>query len=143
MAGHRDDALAMMAQAREVAAMLPEQMPALPPTVHRLQATPAQVALYNVSVWWGLGDAGAALAAGQGLRAEQFPTQERRARLHTDLARAHVLRHEPEPAIARLLAAYQHAPGEVRDRTSIRAVAVELVQRHRRTPGARELAALL
>ncbi|WP_242907482.1 hypothetical protein [Actinomadura terrae] len=68
---------------------------------------------------------------------------ERRARLHTDLARAHVLRHEPEPAIARLLAAYQHAPGEVRDRTSIRSIAVELVQQHRHVPGARELAALL
>ncbi|GAA0553856.1 hypothetical protein [Actinomadura livida] len=118
-------------------------MHARPPLGHRFGITSAQVALYDVGVRWGLGDAGAALAAGRHLRPEQFETRERRARLHTDMARAYVQRGWPEPAIARLLQAHRQAASEVRDRPSIRRVAAELVQRHRQVPGARELAAIL
>ncbi|TDD80170.1 helix-turn-helix domain-containing protein [Actinomadura rubrisoli] len=143
LADDRDSALEMMAEARRAARGLPTQMPARPTTAHRFKITLPQVALYEVGVRWGLGDAGAALTAGRDLRPEQFATAERRARLHTDMARAYVQRGRPEPAIARLLDAYQQAPSEVRDRLSIRRVAVGLVERHRRVPGARELAAIL
>jgi transcriptional regulator with XRE-family HTH domain len=143
LADDRDSALDMVAEARRAARGLPARMPARPTTAHRFKITLPQLALYEVGVRWGLGDAGAALAAGRHLRPEQFATPERRARLHTDMARAYVQRGRPEPAIARLLAAYGQAPGEVRDRPSIRRLAGGLIERHRRVPGARELAAIL
>ncbi|WP_245667925.1 hypothetical protein [Actinomadura macra] len=143
LAGDRDGALEMMSQAHRAARHLPARRPTRLNTAHRFAITPAQVALYDVSVRWGLGDAGAALAAGTDLRPEQFPTPERRARLHIDMARAYAQRGWPEPAIGRLLDAYHQAPGEVRDRHSIRRVAIDLVHRSPRIPGARELAALL
>lgn len=143
LADRRDDALEMMTEARRAAARLPARMPARPTLGHRFRITSAQVALYDVGVRWGLGDAGAALAAGRYLRPEQFETRERRARLHTDMARAYVQRGWPEPAIARLLQAHQQAAGEVRDRPSIRKVAADLVERHHRVSGARDLAAVL
>lgn len=143
LADDRDGALDMVTEARRAARGLPDRMPARPTTAHRFKITLPQLALYEVGVRWGLGDAGAALAAGQNLRPEQFATPERRARLHTDMARAYVQRGRPEPAIARLLDAYEQAPSEVRDRPSIRRMASGLVERHRRVPGARELAAIL
>ncbi|MFD0685497.1 helix-turn-helix domain-containing protein [Actinomadura fibrosa] len=143
LANRRADALEMMAEARKAATRLPARMPAAPTPDAPFRITPAQIELYRVGVYWGLGDAGAAIAAGERLRPEQFDTVERRARLHTDMARALVQRGWAEQAIARLLEAHQQAPSEVRDRTSIRNVAVQLVQQHRRVPGARELAAVL
>ncbi|WP_239137540.1 hypothetical protein [Sphaerisporangium rufum] len=102
-----------------------------------------QVTLYRVSVHWALGDAGTALHAGRGLRPEQFPTPERRGRLHTDLARAWWMWGKPEQTAHALLAAGQEAPSEVRDRPAIRAIAGELVARHPRVAGVGQLAAVL
>ncbi|GGW16491.1 hypothetical protein GCM10018980_19490 [Streptomyces capoamus] len=64
----------------------------LPPAAHRLPQnapagrlfaiSPVAVDLYAVGVHWALGDAGAALDAGENLQPEQFPTAERKARPH-------------------------------------------------------------
>jgi transcriptional regulator with XRE-family HTH domain len=138
-AGDRDRALELITDAERAAARLPPHaVPGQPFTV-----TPAQVALYKVGVHWSLGDAGTAIAAGRDLRPAQFPTAERRGRLHTDLARAWWQWGKPEPTARELLAALRQAPGEVRDRPSIRKVAVSLIQQHPRVPGVRELAAAI
>jgi hypothetical protein len=83
------------------------------------------------------------LPAAEGLQPEMFPTRERRARLHTDLARAWWQRGRPEETAHALLAAMSEAPTEVRGRPAIRAIAEELVDRHRLVPGVRELAGAL
>ncbi|MEU8134959.1 helix-turn-helix domain-containing protein [Streptodolium elevatio] len=101
----------------------------------------ASVQLYAVGVHWSLGDAGTALAIGRGLHPGQFPTAERRGRLHTDLARAWHQRGRPEETATALRAALREAPGEVRDRPSIRAIVTELHQRHPHAVGVRDLVA--
>ncbi|GGL22022.1 hypothetical protein Sme01_19940 [Sphaerisporangium melleum] len=102
-----------------------------------------QVTLYRVGVHWALGDAGTALHVGRDLRAEQFPTPERRGRLHTDMARAWWMWGKPEQAAHALLAAHAEAPSEVRDRPAIRRIADALAARHPRVSGVTELAAAL
>jgi hypothetical protein len=119
---------------------------ALPPgsvAGQRFKIDVPQVALYAVGVHWSLGDAGQALEAGKGLSAGMFPTPERKGRLHTDLARAWHQRGRPEEAVWQLLEASRYAPGEVRDRPAIRAMATDLVDRHKLVPGARELATVI
>ncbi len=64
------------------------QFPATAPAGRLFPISPAAVDLYTVGVHWALGDAGAALGAGKNLRADQFPTAERKARMGTDMARA-------------------------------------------------------
>ncbi|MEU7004023.1 hypothetical protein [Nonomuraea sp. NPDC046570] len=66
---------------------------------------------------------------------------ERRGRLHTDLARAWWQWGKPEQTTLALLEAYRYAPGEVRDRPAIRAIAAALVERHQRVIGVKALAA--
>ena len=98
----------------------------------------------GILVWWShwsLGDPGAALHAGRNLHAAQFPTPERRGRLHTDLARAWWQRGDPEQTARALLAAYRHAPGEIRERPSIRAIVTQLATRHPHVAGVQRLAA--
>ncbi|MFF3552531.1 helix-turn-helix domain-containing protein [Streptomyces tsukubensis] len=137
--GRRADALAMTEEARRAARRLP---PAVP--VGRLFAiTPAAVDLYAVGVHWALGDAGAALDAGRGLRPQQFATAERRARLGTDMARAWWAWGRPEETVRALTDAYGASPGEVRDRPAIRSIVHELGERHPRISGVRELRGLL
>ncbi|MFC7385099.1 hypothetical protein [Sphaerisporangium rhizosphaerae] len=102
-----------------------------------------QVTLYRVGVHWALGDAGTALHAGRDLKAEQFPTPERKGRLHTDLARAWWMWGKPEQTALALLAAWQEAPSEVKDRPAIRRIADDLVTHHPRVAGVRELTAAL
>jgi transcriptional regulator with XRE-family HTH domain len=99
----------------------------------------AQVRLYQVGVHWACGDSGHALDCARGLRPEQFPTAERRGRLHTDLARAWWQHGRPEQAAAALLAAYREAPTELTGRPSIRRIGVDLIDRHPHATGAREL----
>ncbi|WP_435172727.1 helix-turn-helix domain-containing protein [Actinacidiphila sp. bgisy145] len=135
-AGDRDRALEMIRDAERAAALLPEQHGA--PT---LSVTPASVTLYKVGVLWALGDAGAAVHAGRGLRPGQFATAERRGRLHTDMARAWWRWNKPEQTAGALLAAHRAAPAEVRDRPSIRAIVTDLARRHPAAIGVRELAA--
>lgn len=138
-AGDRDRALETIGEAERAAALLPE--PAVGP--QPFSVTPASVTLYKVGVLWSLGDAGAAVHTGRNLRAAQFPTAERRGRLHTDLARAYWQWGKPEQTAHALLTAHRAAPSEVRDRPSIRAIVTDLTRRHPRTSGVRELAAAM
>lgn len=135
-ANDRDRALEMIADAERAAIRLPESIQGQPFSV-----TPAQVALYRVGVHWSLGDAGAAVNVGRRLHPGQFPTPERRGRLFTDLARAWWQWGKPEQTIQALLAAYSHAPAEVRDRPSIRSIVTDLARRHPNVSGVRELTA--
>ncbi|MFE9559108.1 helix-turn-helix domain-containing protein [Streptomyces sp. NPDC006703] len=136
-AGDRDQALTMIREATRAARTLSQQAP----TGRLFPVTPAAVDLYAVGVQWALGDAGAALEAGRDLRAEQFHTPERKARMHTDMARAWWMHGKPEQTAAELLAALRVSPAEVRERPTMRQVVGELGQRHRRTVGVRELVA--
>ncbi|WP_217163527.1 helix-turn-helix domain-containing protein [Streptomyces sp. AC512_CC834] len=135
-AGDRGQALAMIGEARRAA----RRLPAAPPAGRLFRISPAAVDLYAVGVHWALGDAGAALEAGRGLRADLFTTPERKSRMHTDLARAWWQWGKPEQTAQELLAATRVSPGEVRDRPAIRTIVGDLSSRHSRTPGVRELA---
>jgi hypothetical protein len=105
--------------------------------------TPAQVTLYRVGVHWSLGDAGAALHAGRGLHPTQFPTPERRGRLHTDMARAWWQWGKPEQTAHALLDAHRQAPAEVRDRPAIRKIVTDLATQHPRATGVHQLATIV
>lgn len=133
-AGDRARALAGIAEAERAA----ERLSALLPPM----AGPF-VRLYRVDIHLALGDAGTALHVGRDLHEGMWRTPERRARLHTDLARAWWQWGKPEQTAHALLAAHVNAPAEVRDRPTIRAIAEELVERHPRRPGVRELAAAI
>lgn len=136
-ADDRDQALAMITEARRAARSLPDEAPA-----ERLfPLTPAAVDLYAVGVHWALGDAGTALDVGRGLHPGHFRTPERKARLHTDLGRAWWQWGKPEQTATELLSAARVSPGEVRDRPAIRTIISDLRTKHPRTPGVRELAA--
>ncbi|MGI5292716.1 hypothetical protein ACQEVF_56725 [Nonomuraea polychroma] len=135
-AGDRDRALELIGNAEQVAARLDGPRPRRPRTI-----TPPQVTLYKVGVHWSLGDAGTALHTGRALHDSQFPTPERRVRLHTDLARAWWQWNKPEQTLRELLTAHHHAPDEVRHRASIRTIATQLIEQHPRTPGTAELRA--
>lgn len=78
---------------------------------------------------------------GRDLRAAQFPTAERRGRLHTDLARAYGQWGKPEQTAHALLDAHRAAPSEVRNRPSIRVIVTGFTQRRPHTSGVRELVA--
>ncbi|MEQ4722536.1 hypothetical protein [Nonomuraea sp. B19D2] len=101
----------------------------------------AFVRLYEVDIHYALGDSGAALRVASGLHPGMFPTPERRGRLHTDMARVWWQARQPEETAAALLAAHEQAPGEVRDRPSIRRIADDLAAHYPRVPGVRELTA--
>ena len=142
-AGDKDGALELAGEADRAVRGLPAR-PAQPATpVNATALTPAQVQLYKVGMFWALGDSAAALDAARGLAAAQFPTPERRARLHTDIARAWWQHGRPEHTAHALLAAHRQAAAEVTDRPSIRRIALDLVDRHPQATGARELRAIL
>ncbi|MFC6080971.1 hypothetical protein [Sphaerisporangium aureirubrum] len=101
------------------------------------------VRLYRANIHFALGDAGSAVHAARDLRPEMYPTPERRARLHTDMARAWWMWGKPEETAHALLCAYREAPGEVRDRPTYRRIAVALTTRHPRISGVQELATVL
>lgn len=136
--GHRAEALSMTEEARRAA----RRLPAAAPPGRLFPISTAAVDLYAVGVHWALGDAGAALEAGQNLRPAQFPTAERKARMSTDMARAWWAWGRPEQTARALLDAYRASPGEVRDRPAIRSIVDELAQRHPTTTGVRELRAV-
>lgn len=138
--GDRGAALTMLDEARDVVPLLPARSLTLTGSA---PLSAAQVTLYEVGVWWSLGEPGRALRTGRTLRPGMFPTGERRARMHTDLARVSADLARPRDTIAHLRAAHTHAPGEVRDRASIRELATTTVRRYPRADGARDLAALL
>lgn len=138
-AGDRDRALEMIGAAERAAKILPDRSDRW----QTFSVTPASVALYKVGVLWGLGDAGAAVHAGKDLHPAQFPTAERRGRLHTDMARAWWQRGKVEETAAALLAAHREAPAEVRDRPSMRVIVAELTERHPRAASVRQLGAVV
>lgn len=107
IAGDRDQALTMIREAARAV----RDLPAVAPAGRLFPITPAAVDLYAVGVHWALGDAGTALEAGRNLHAAQFPTVERKGRMHTDLARAWWQRAKPEQTVGELLAAARLAPG--------------------------------
>jgi transcriptional regulator with XRE-family HTH domain len=138
-AGDRDRAISLIGEAAVAARHVRPD----PGGSGRFPVTPAQVAQYKVGVHWSLGEPGEALRAGRELRPPQFPTAERRARLYTDLARVWDQAGHPDRAIAALLAAHGQAASEVRDRPSIRALALDLARAHPARPGADKLAKIL
>ncbi|WP_149828576.1 helix-turn-helix domain-containing protein [Streptomyces tailanensis] len=135
-AGDREQALTMIREASQAARNLPQQAPA----GRLFPITPAAVDLYEVGVHWALGDAGSAIQAGQALHPDQFPTAERKGRMHTDLGRAWWQWGKPEQTAHELLSALRVSPGEVRDRPAIRQIVRDLSTRHPRVSGVRELA---
>jgi hypothetical protein len=135
-AGDRDGALDRIGDAERAAARLGG-------IVGRPGAAMPFVTLYRVDIHYALGDARTALHIGRDLRAGMFPTPERRGRLRTDLARAWWQWSKPKETAHALLAAYEHAPGEVGDRPSIWKIASDLAALHLRVPGVRELAAAM
>lgn len=130
-AGDRDQALALIREAAAAAHGLPDVVP----RGRLFSVTPAAVDAYAVSVHWALGDSGAALAIGGKLLPQQFATAERRARFHTDMARAWWQWGRPEQTAAALLEAARVAPAEVRDRPAIRRIVTDLGERHPLAPG--------
>lgn len=136
-AGDREQALTMIREASRAASGLPRRAPA----GRLFPITPAAVDLYAVGVHWALGDAGAAIQAGRALHPDQFPTAERKGRMHTDLGRAWWQWGKPEQATNELLSALRVSPGEVRDRPAIRQIVSDLAVRHPRVSGVRELVA--
>lgn len=88
--------------------------------------------MYEVSVLGALGDAGSAIAAGQRVNVAGLPTAERRARFHTDMARAWWARRRVEETAVALLAAHAEAPQEVTERPRIRAITEQLTTHHRK-----------
>jgi hypothetical protein len=135
-AADRDRALELIRDAERAV----RQVPAEVVRSQFVAMTPAQVALYRVGIHWALGDAGSAVNVGVRLHSGQFATRERRARLHTDMARAWWQWGKPEQTAMALAAAYREAPGEVRQRPRIRKIVTELAERHPRVSGVRELA---
>lgn len=129
-AGDRARALEGIVEAEHAAARVPAMKSASLPFAR----------LYRSNIHYVLGDAGTALHVARDLHDGMYPTPERRGRLHTDLARAWWQWGKPEETAAELLTAYQHAPAEVRDRPSIRRIAAEVVERHPRVAGVRQLA---
>jgi hypothetical protein len=95
----------------------------------------AAVTVYRIGVHYALGDAGAAVAASSRVRPGQLPTPERRARYWADVARAESLYGRPDRTYHALQAAWREAPGEIRDRRSMRNLVASLVPHDRRLPG--------
>ncbi|GAA2679183.1 MULTISPECIES: hypothetical protein [Actinosynnema] len=141
-AADRATAMELLAEADRAHRALPTGGP---PVVILGGATPteAQLRLYRVGTHWALGESGQALHAAHGLRPGQFPTPERRARLHIDLARAWAQHDRPDRAVDALSAALRHSPAEVLDRPRIRRLAHTAVERHARGEHSRRLRAAL
>lgn len=139
--GDRDRALELVGDAESAVRGLADHIPN--PGRRDAVITPAQVQLYRVGSLWALGESGRALDAARGLRPAMFPTPERRARLHTDLARAWWQHDRPEQTAVALLAAHREAPTELTGRLAIRRIALDLIDRHPQLTGARQLRTVL
>lgn len=135
-AGDADTALTLIKEAERAAQSVTPHALARP---NRFPVDPAQVRLYELGVRWALGDLGEAMRVGRTLRAAQFGTRERRARLYTDLGRVWWRAGKPDQTAAALLAAHRHSAAEI-NRPSIHALAQQVVRRHPRARGADRLA---
>ncbi len=137
-AGDGDRALDLIADAAQAARHLPAPRPGQHATISQPQVT-----LYKVGILWSLCDPAAAVTAGRALRPSQFPTAERRARLHTDMARAWWQHGSPGHAASSLLEAARYAPAEIRTRPSIRSLAEDIIRHYPRAAGSHELAMII
>ncbi|WP_239175862.1 hypothetical protein [Actinoplanes cyaneus] len=110
------------------------------PTRGVIPFSPTTVAIYKIGVYTAAGDTAAALQAAATVESHQLPTAERYGRYLLDTARAWTAHDRPAQAVQALLAAEQHAPGEV-DRPSVRELVSRLLYAPTATPaGLRDLA---
>jgi hypothetical protein len=93
------------------------------------ELTAGQCALYRIGIHRRLGDVDTALTHARRLRPHHLPTPERRARAHTDTARALIDAGEPAAALTQLYLVHLAAPDEAR-RPSVRALADHLADHH-------------
>lgn len=138
-AGDADTALTLIKESEHAARRVVPRALAHP---NRFPVSLAQVRLYELGVRWALDDLGEAMRVGRTLRAAQFDTRERRARLYTDLGRVWWQAGKPDQTAAALLAAHRHSAAEIR-RPSIHALAQQVVRRHPRARGADRLALVI
>ncbi|MBA9005936.1 helix-turn-helix domain-containing protein [Thermomonospora cellulosilytica] len=101
----------------------------------------AAVALHRISAEYSAGDPGAAIAAGRSIHPGSLPTVERRARYHTDMARAFAQWGRREECLRALLAAERAAPEETHARPAVRDLVSGLLLSGRTSPPLRGLAA--
>lgn len=130
-----DTAYQYLAKAREIAERLGDGR-----NDYNTEFGPANVALHEVAVAVELGDAGHALRVGTAVDASAL-SNERRARLQMDLARAHAQRRQVDEAVATLVAAESIAPEQVRNhRITHQLVSDLLTMQDPPSPELRELA---
>ncbi|MEU0520599.1 helix-turn-helix transcriptional regulator [Streptosporangium sp. NPDC006007] len=130
-----DTAYQHLAKAREIAERLGDGR-----NDYNTEFGPANVALHEVAVAVELGDAGHALRVGTAVDASAL-SNERRARLQMDLARAHAQRRQVDEAVATLAAAESIAPEQVRNhRITHQLVSDLLTMQDPPSPELRELA---
>lgn len=130
-----DTAYQHLAKAREIAERLGDGR-----NDYNTEFGPANVALHEVAVAVELGDAGHALRVGTAVDASAL-SNERRARLQMDLARAHAQRRQVDEAVATLVAAESIAPEQVRNhRITHQLVSDLLTMQDPPSPELRELA---
>lgn len=122
----RPTAVQAIREAHRIAALVEQR------TEHATTRPTSIAGMYEVSVRWALGDAGSAIEAGQRVNVAGLPTAERRARFHTDMARAWWARSRAEETALALLDAHAEAPQEVTDRPRIRAITEQLITHHRK-----------
>jgi transcriptional regulator with XRE-family HTH domain len=101
----------------------------------------ATVQLHLISAETSAGDPSAAIAAADRLAPQALPSIERRARYHTDRARAYAQWGRREECVDALLAAERTAPQETRARPAVKALVSGLLVSGRTTPALRGLAA--
>ncbi|MCP2095572.1 MULTISPECIES: helix-turn-helix transcriptional regulator [Actinosynnema] len=123
-AGHRADAVDLLAQGAEAVDRLGEDP--------RRPGALANLVSHRVSAAHLLGDAGTALAHANSLPLSAFPTAERRGRVLVDAASAYMMWGKPDMAYRTLLTAERFAPGEVRTRTAVRELVSDLLASSRR-----------
>jgi transcriptional regulator with XRE-family HTH domain len=129
--GDRDTAQALIAEAAEAAARV-----AAGP--HATAFNPTAVGLYQISIARVLGDSGTAVEHARRIDPAGIPVVERRARYHSDVARAFHQWDKPEQCYRALLAAEHASPDEVRYRPAIHRITESLI----RHPSARALPGL-
>jgi hypothetical protein len=121
-AGRQDTAYDQLARARHLAARLGQQAAGSVPEFSR-----EYVALYDIAVSVNLGDAGHALRVAATLDPAGL-SPVRRAQMLVNVARAHALRGQLDPAARALLQAEAAGPGYLRDSDRVRELIAALLK---------------
>ncbi|MET9144998.1 helix-turn-helix domain-containing protein [Streptomyces sp. NPDC004042] len=116
-----DDAYAFLRTARDLA----EQVGA-GRNDYNTEFGPANVSVHEVSVAVGLGDAGVALRAAKRVDVSVL-SEERQARFHIDIAKAHAQRRQVDDAVSALLRAQESTPQLVRAMPSVGQLVADLL----------------